>query len=450
MNVTQEPNGDLNAIIHINLVEADYLQSVNKQLADYRKKASMPGFRPGKVPMGMIKKMYGKSVLAEEVNKTVSEALNNYIIENKLKVLGYPLPNLEKSATVDLEKNDSHDFYFDVGLSPEFEIPLSDKITIPYYKIKVKDADIDKAINDVKIRFGTEENPEKAEESDGVQGKFSELDAEGNIVDGGVEHDGFFKIEDIKENAIQKHFIDAGAGTSVDFNLMKAFEDESKVESLLHLHDKPQDKMNADYRFVIDKVVRSHEAEINEELFKKVYPNDDLKTKEEFRNRIAEELSKHYSGDSDRQMLADGINELIKLADISLPDEFMKRWLVESNEGKITKEQVEEQYESYGKTIRWQLIESKLQEEFGNDVIVSDEEVRDKVRQYFMGAGGQVESNPQIEGIVDNILKNPEERQRIYSGIMDEKFIKLLKEKIKLKEKEVDSDKFFEIASNTK
>ncbi len=269
-------------------------------------------------------------------------------------------------------------------------------------------------------------------------------------VEGGVEHDGFFRIEDIKLKTIQKQFIGIGAESSVDFNLMKAFKDESKVESLLHLHDKPEDKMNADYRFVVEKVVRSHEAELNEELFKKVYPNDEIKTEKEFRERIADELSKHYSGDSDRQMLADGINELIKIANINLPDEFMKRWLVESNEGKITTEQVEEQYESYGKTIRWQLIESKLQEEFGNEVIVSDEEVRDKVRQYFMGAGGQVESNPQIEGIVDNILKNPEERQRIYSGIMDEKFIKLLKEKIKLKEKEVDSDKFFEIASNTK
>ena len=129
MNITQETNGELTAIIHINLVQEDYIESVNQQLSDYRKKATMPGFRPGKVPMGMIKKMYGKSVLAEEVNKTISEALNNYIVENKLKVLGYPLPNLEKSAMVDFDKQDSFDFYFDIGLSPEFETSLSDKIS---------------------------------------------------------------------------------------------------------------------------------------------------------------------------------------------------------------------------------------------------------------------------------------------------------------------------------
>lgn len=450
MNITQENNGDLNAIIHINLVEEDYSEAVANQLSDYRKKATMPGFRPGKVPMGMVKKMYGKSILAEEVNKTISEALNNYIVENKLKVLGYPLPNTEKSVQIDFDNQSSFDFYFDIGLSPEFEISLSDKVSVPYYKIKVKDVDINKAINDVKVRFGTEENPDVAELTDGLQGKFFELDSEGNLVEGGVQHDGFFRIEDIKLKTIQKQFIGKGAGIEVDFNLMKAFKDEAKVESLLHLDDRPEDKMNANYRFVIEKVVRSTEAEINEELFKKVYPNDELKSEKEFRDKIEDELSNHYSGDSDRQMLADGINALIENAKIELPDEFMKRWLVESNEGKITTEQVAEQYDSYGKTIRWQLIEAKLQEEFGNDIIVSDEEVRDKVRQYFMGAGGQTESNPQIEGIIDNILKNPEERQRIYSGIMDEKFIKLFKEKLKLKEKEVDSEKFFEIASNTK
>lgn len=450
MNITQENNGELNAIIQINLSEEDYSDSVDKQLSDYRKKATMPGFRPGKVPMGMIKKMYGKTILAEEVNKAVSEALNNYIIENKLKVLGYPLPNMEKSTMVDFEKQKSFDFFFDIGLSPEFELELSDKIKVPYYNIKVKDEDIDKAINDVKVRFGSEENPDKAELTDGLQGKFSELDIEGNLLEGGVENNGFFRIEDIKLKTIQNKFVDIGAGAVVDFNLMKAFKDESKVEALLHLHDKPEDKLNADYRFEVEKVVRSHEAEIGEELFKKVYPNDELKTEQEFRDKISEELTKHYTGDTDRQMLADSINELIKITDIHLPDEFMKRWLVESNQGKITTEQVAEQYESYGKTIRWQLIEGKLQESFGNDVIVSDEDVRDKVRQYFMGAGNQTESNPQIEGIIDNILQNPEERQRVYSGIMDEKFIALFKEKLKLKEKEVDSDKFFEIASNTK
>ena len=450
MNITQESNGELTAIIHINLNEEDYIDSVNKQLADYRKKATMPGFRPGKVPMGLVKKMYYKGVLAEEVNKTISESLNEYILENKLNVLGYPLPNTEKTTQLDFDNQKDFDFYFDIGLAPEFELTLSEEIKVPYYQIKVNEEDIDKSINDVKVRFGTEENPEKAAETDGLQGKFSELDAYGNIVDDGIEHTAFFRIEDIKLKSIRSKFVGLGAGEFVDFNLMKAFKDEDKVESLLHLHDRSEDKMNADYRFEIEKVVRSTEAEIGEELFNKVYPTGDIKTEEAFREKIGGELKQHFRSDTDRQFMSDSVNELIKLTSLSLPDDFMKRWLVESNEGKITAEQVEEQYENYQKTIRWQLIEGKLHEQFGEDIKVSDEDVRSKVRDYFMGAGGQVESNPQIEQIVDQVLGNQEERQRIYAGLMDEKLTKLFKENLSLEEKEIDSEKFFEIVSNTK
>ena len=450
MNITQESNGALEAIIHINLKEEDYLDSVNKQLVDYRKKASMPGFRPGKVPMGLVKKMYGKGVVVEEVNKSISEALNNYILENKLNILGYPLPNVEKTTKLDFDNQKEFDFYFDIGLAPEFELTLSEDIKVPYYKVKVKDEDIDKAIADIKLRFGTEENPETAEETDGLQGKFSELDTDGNLVEGGVEHTAYFRIEDVKLKTIQAKFVGIGSGKTVDFNLMKAFKDESKVESLLHLHDRPADKMNADYRFEVEKVVRSSEAELGEELYKKVFPAEDFKTEEAFRDRISNELQQHGSHDSDRQFMADSVNELMNLTNLELPDEFMKRWLVESNEGKITAEQVEEQYDSYTKTIRWQLIESKLHEAFGDDIKVSDEEVRAKVREYFQGVSGQAEANPQVEQIVDQVLSNKEERQRIYVGILDEKITKVFKENLGINEKEVDSVKFAEIASSTK
>ena len=207
MNISQENNGDLTAIIHINLKEEDYLDSVNKQLTDYRKKATMPGFRPGKVPMGMIKKMYGKGVLVEEVNKTVSDGLNNYILENKINVLGYPLPNTEKTTHLDFDNHKEFDFFFDIGIAPEFEIELSDSITIPYYTIKVKDEDVDKAIADVQVRFGKEENPEVAEEGDALQGTFTEVDQEGELVEEGLTNNGFFRIDDLKLKTVSKNFI---------------------------------------------------------------------------------------------------------------------------------------------------------------------------------------------------------------------------------------------------
>lgn len=411
----------------------------------------MPGFRPGKVPMGMIKKMYGKGVLVEEVNKTVSEGLNNYITENKINVLGYPLPNTEKTTQLDFDNHKEFNFYFDIGISPDFEIELSDKISVPYYTIKVKDEDVNKAIADVQVRFGNEENPEVAEEGDGLQGTFTQVGEDGNVVDGGLSNNGFFRIEDLKLKTIQKKFIGSKSGDVVVFNLMKAFKDESKVKSLLNLDQAFDDQLNADYQFVVEKVVRTTDAEVNEELFKKVYPTGDITTEEAFREKIASEMETHYLRDSDQQLLADAISKLLELTDLKLPDEFMKRWLIESNEGKITAEQLEEQYDSYSKTMRWQLIDAKLQEQFGDELKVTADEVRDKVRAYFQPAGADSgELNPQVEAIIDQVLQNREEGERIFRGLMDEKYTAIFKEKLKLNKEEVDSEKFIEIASNTK
>lgn len=450
MNITKEDNGNLSAIIHINIGEDDYLEPVNKQLADYRKKTSMPGFRPGKVPIGLIRKMYGKKILAEEVNKTVSEALNNYIIENKLNVLGYPLPNTEKTTTLDFDHQKDFDFYFDIGTAPDFEFDLSDKIQVPYYKIKVSKEDVDKAIEDIKVRYGTEEYPEKAEQTDGLQGTFIELNADHNPIGNGVTNKSYFRISDIKLKTIANKFLGKGPGDSVDFYPMKAFDDKSKVESLLNLQETTQDKLSSEYRFEIEKVVRSADAEPGEELYKKVYPNEDLKTEEEFRNKISEDLEKHFASDTDNQFLNDAIDELLKTTTIELPDDFMKRWLVESNEGKITAQQVEEQYDSYGKSVRWSLIENKLRETYGDKASVSDEEIRNEVRKYFVTPGETYKPSQQVEDVVNNILSNQEEKQRIYSSLLNLKLAGLFKENIGLKEKEVTSEKFIEITSKIK
>ncbi len=450
MNVSREENGELNAIVHINLKEEDYIDAVNKQLNDYRRKANIPGFRPGKVPLGMIKKMYGNAVHAEEINKKVSEVLNNYIVEEKVDILGYPLPNMEKTKTIDFGKQKEFDLYFDIGLTPQFEIKLDDNLKVPYYTITVSDDEINKALVDVKVRFGKEENPEKAEITDGLQGKFNQLDEEGNTLEGGHEHTGFFKIEDLKIKTIQKKFVGKGANDKEVFNPYQAFKDEEKTKAVLGLHEGTEEQWKADYQFEIEKVVRSIEAEMGEELYKKVFPNDELKTEEEFREKVSADMSKHYSKDADRQFLADTINQLIETANITLPDEFMKRWLLESNQGKISTEQLDLQYDSYAKTFRWQLIEGKLQKEYGDAATVTEEEIRDKVRAYFTAMGGDANMGSQIDGIIDSVLQNQEEKQKIQNDLLDEKFTALFKEHVKMTKKKTTTEKFFEIASNTK
>ncbi len=446
MNISQESNGDLTAIIHINLQEADYIDAVNKQLSEYKKKANMPGFRPGMVPLGMIKKMYGNSVMIDEVNKSLSEALNNYIIENKINVLGNPIPNTEKTTNVDFAKNKDFDFFFDIGLAPEFEVKLNKDIKVTNYAIKIDDKELDNAVEDVKVRFGEDENPEVSEEGDSLQGKFIELDADGNEVEGGVQNDGFLKIDDVKLKTVQKKLIGLKIGDSITLNLMKAIKDEPKVAALLNRHEEGDEKLNAEYKFDVAKVVRTHIAELGEELYKKVFPSREIKTEEEFRAALSEDLQNHFQRDTDRQFLGDTIKELLKIADIKLPDEFLRRWLLESNEGKISAEQIDTQYDSYARTFRWQLLEGELLKEHREAMEVKEEEVRAKVAGYFQSMGGAAEMTPQIEGIIDQVLSNGEEKQKIFNDIQDEKLIKLFKENVTPKKKSVTKEKFIEIA----
>ncbi len=447
MNITQESTGDLTAIIQVTLQESDYIEEVNKQLSDYRKKATMPGFRPGKVPMGMIKKMYGNSVIVEEVNKKLSEALNNYIIENKINILGNPIPNAEKTSNIDFANNKEFDFFFDIGLAPELEVKLSKDIKVPLYSIKVTDKELADAIEDIKIRFGEDENPEKLEEGDAVQGKFTQVDEDGNLVEGGISNNGYLKYEDIKLKTIQKKFLNIEAGSTVVFNPMKTIKDESKVSQLLGIQNTEDERLNSDYSLEIEKIVRTHPAEIGEDLYKKVFPGKEIKDEEEFKKALSEDLSNHYQRDTERQFLGDTIKELIKIANVKLPDEFLKKWILESNEGKISEEQLEGQYASYAQTFKWQLLEAELLKDHKDEMEVKDDEVRAKVAGYFQTMGGNADLTPQLEGIIDQVLQNPEERQRIQNDLQDEKLIKLFKEHTSPKKKSVTKDKFIEIAS---
>lgn len=448
MNITKEESGNLTALVHINLKEEDYIEKVNQQLKTYRKEAKMPGFRPGMVPMGMIKRMYGKAVLADEVNKSISDALNTYLYDNKINVLGNPLPNEEKTATLDFDKQKEFDFFFDIGMAPEIEVNLEEDIKIPYYKIKVSDEEVENALVDIQKRLGKEEHPEKAALEDTLKGKFVQVDEEGNDVEEGYTKEGSFVISDIALKTIQKKFVDKEKGERVVFNPAKAFKNDGKVKELLGLAD-GDEKLKSDYAFTIEEIIHTIPAELNEEFYKQVYPANDLKTEEDFRNRIREDLAGHYQKDADKQFVSDTIDFLLEKINPELPDDFLKRWLLESNKGKATKEQIDGQYDSYAKTFKWQLIEEKLIKASGDALKVTREDVRNKVKAYFQIPGGG-EPNPQMEGIVDQLLSNEEEYNRIFGELMDERYITFFKEKIEKDEKEISTDEFVKIISTPK
>lgn len=441
MDITKEPNGELQSIIRIHIQEEDYQKSVNDILKSYRKKANMPGFRPGMVPMGMIKKMYGASVMADEINKIVSNSLDNYIADNKIDVLGHPMANMEKTSQVDFDKDKEFDFYFDIAEAPDVEVDLKSIGALPYYKIKATDKEIDVAVKDLVNRYGEEIHPDEVGENDYVSATATQIDKDGNVVEGGYTTDVYFKVSDLQLKKYQKEIIGKKKGDTVVINAKKAFtEDNAKA---VMGKDVTDEQLAADYKLEIKDITRVIPAEINEDLFKKVYPDADLKTEEDLRNRIKEDMEKEYTKESDRKFVDDVVEKLSETIEMQLPEEFLKRWVLESNRGAITEEQLENQWESYIKSLKWQVIESKIAKKFGN-LDVNNEDIRDQVRAYF-GIKDRQTSNDQIEQIVDQVLSNPQEETRIFNSLKSEKLAKVFTENVDKEEKEVTVDEFLKI-----
>ncbi len=450
MNITKESTGDLTALITVEINETDYAEKVKSALNNYRKKATIPGFRAGKVPMGIVNKMYGKSVLGEEVNKLLSEKLNSYITENKLNLLGNPLPSLVKEDKADLENDTNFEFYFDIALSPEINLELNDKIKVNYYDIEVSDKMVDDYVLDIQSRFGEHSHPEKIEEGTEVTAEFKQLDADGNVLEGGITHKGHFKMDDIKLKTISTKLIGSAKGDKLVFDPMKAFKDAEKVASMLAVAKEMVEDLKADFEVEIAEIHLTKPAEINEDLFKKAYPTEEIKTEADFRAKIKEDAAKQFVGESDKLFMSETVDMLIEKANIQVPADFMKRWVLANNEGRLTADQIEVQWTSYENSLKWQLLQDKLFKE--NEIKVEANEVREHIKgfiggQYFGGRTEDANIMNQMEGIVDSVMQNKEEVNKIYDQLYDKKLLDLFKEKLSLKNKSISLDDFIQKAS---
>ncbi len=449
MNITQESTGDLTATVKIELVKEDYENQVSKVLKDYQRQANMPGFRPGKVPMGMIKKMYGKAVLADEINKIISENLNNYLTENEVKTLGHPLPNEDKQEMIDFDSHDTFDFFFDIGLQPEVNTEISDQVKVDYFKIKVDDESVNKYLDDLRKKNGKPVNPEKSEDGDILRGKILELDTEGKVLEGGIDHETSIGIDFIKMKTVQKKFIGKSAGDKIIFNPLKAAGSAAEAASMLGVDAKSVEEHKGDFEFTIETVTRFDPAEINEEFYASVFPGMEIKDEADFKEKLAEQLEVSFANESDRLFMRQTADELIDSSGIQLPDDFMKRWLTESGEAQIKAEDIDTHYDEYARALKWQLIESKIVTD--HNIQVSPDDVREQIMSYFQSPGEvDEETQKRLNEIADNIMQNQEEVKRIYDQLLDTRMRDLLKTTVKLRNKEVSYDDFIKLATETK
>jgi len=347
MNITRENTGELTATVRIEIEPDDYFEPIDKVIHDYKRKANIPGFRPGHVPTGLIKKMYGKAILAEEVNKLISDNLMKYIKDESLEILGNPLPNLEKNSAINFDNQTRFDFFFDLGFAPSFTIPFTNDLEIERFSIKVGDEMIDKYVVDARKRFGKPVTTENSE----------------------------------SDNQDEK-------------------QEEKKEPEVIP-------------------------ADLNTEFFNRVYPGQKIETEEDFREQIRQDAINGFSAEADKLFYHTVTETLVKKTNIQLPDTFLKRWILENNEGKYTEQDVEKDYNSFAESMKWQLIENKLIKD--HNIEVKDEDIRNYIRTNMLRQLITENLDPEVqkkyETVVDAFMQNKEQTQRIITSFIMHRFL---------------------------
>ncbi len=448
MKITKTNINDLQASLKVVVTPEDYQEKVDKILTDYRKTAEIPGFRKGKIPKGMIKKQYGTAVLVDEVNKLLQEELYKYITEEKVKVLGSPMPN--KSQEVDWENDTTFNFDFEIGLAPELDVKITKKDKVNYYKIEADKKIVDQYSNDIAKRFGKMSNPEVSKDGDLVFCEIVQLDVDGNVMNNGVRNEATVSMDFIADKKIKKQFVGVKSGDSFKVNVMKAFTNHADLSAMLNItHEQLHDLTSEEFQFTVKTISNLIPAELNEELFEKVYGKDSVKTEKEFKSRIKEEAEKSYIAESDRMLKNDVVSYLIDKIKFDMPDEFLKKWLVQTSEQAVTLEQIESEYDMYQKSLRWQLIENNILEKF--DVKVEASEVENQtaslIAMQMQQYGQPVPEQDKMNEIVASILMKEDERKKVYDQLYDQKTLEIYKENFKLTEKAISYDDFVKLAS---
>ncbi|MCK3682553.1 trigger factor [Maribellus sp. YY47] len=445
MNITRENIDNVNAVINIAIEKADYEKQVADVLKDYRQKASIPGFRPGKAPKGLIQKRFGTAVLVEEVNKLLSQNLSKYMVEEKLPILGEPLPNEEKQAPINWETDENFTFSFDVALAPEVKVSLDKDNKLKYYKIAVSDEMIQQQEEMAANQLGENVPVEEATETSSVRGDFVQIDAEGNDVEGGIAPKGvILAVDRIKDADIKKSFVGCKKEDIIIFDPVKAFENRHEVGHMLNIKHGEADELNSEFKFTVTEVLQFQKAELNEELFKKLYGEDtEVKTIDDFRARIKEEIARSLVSSSDYKFAVDTRDALVEQANLELPEAFLKRWLKEVNK-ELTEEQIDQDFDGFMKDLQWQLIKDTIAKE--GDVKITPEEAEDFAKSVALAQYQQYGiydvPEEQLESFAKMMLEKPEENERIYKKLHEDKVIAIVKEKVTVEEEEISQEEF--------
>jgi trigger factor len=434
MDITRENTDALNAVVKVDIIADDYQPKVDKILVDYRKKADIPGFRKGHVPMGMIKKQYEKSVMIDEVNKLLQDSLNKYLTEEKIEILGNPIPRSQENFTWDA-KNFS--FEFELGLVPQFEVNLTSKKKITQYVINADDSLIDKEVENLQSRYGKMSAVDIINENTNVTGTFVNEEKE-------IENKSTINLSDIKGKTNLKKFVGSKVGDVIELKTKSLFSDNSKLMGALGLSNEAIEGLNIKVLFTIEETTEIELADLDQELFDKLFTDGSVKSVTELRNKIKEDAEKQFLQQADQQLLNSVTEFLIDNTSFDLPSEFLQKWLATAGEKQLTPEEAAEEYNKSEKGLRYQLIQEKILKE--NDIKLDYEELKEYakgfIRTQMAQFGNMNPEDAELDDIANRILGNQEEAKKLQDQLMSQKLMTFYKEKMTFKTKKVTYEGF--------
>lgn len=442
MNIQKTSIDQLNAEITIHLGPKDYEEKVNEGIKKVQKQASMPGFRPGKVPGGLIRKQYGTQIMVDEINKILNDAVYKYIEENKIEILGNPLP--KDQTKVDFTNQKEFEFVYELGLAPEFDVQLDGKLNFTYKTVKVDDALVEKYLKDVRRNYGSPVYPEISREKDVLFVDLNELDENGQIKAGGIYKSSSLSPEKITNKGAADKLIGLKKEDKLVMNVDELYATELDKSVSLGISKEAAEQTHCNLQITVKNISRMEDAELNQELFDRVYGAGKVNGLEEFKNKIREELSLMFSADTERFLKTEVEKKLVEKINLQLPDSFLKRWLTVVNEKPVTEEELEKDYPNYAKAMKWRLIENKIIKD--HQIKVESEEAINEAKSFIKGEYaryGQVPTDTDLDKISKDLLSKEKEAQRIFENLYSKKVIALIKEKCKLDTKEVSYEEFF-------
>jgi len=447
MNITQEKINDLNAVVKIKIAPEDYTEKVNKSIKEQAKKANLPGFRKGMVPPAHIKKMYGRSILVEEINNLLSETLSKHLTDNKVEILGQPLPVMDDSKEFKWDYTDEFEFDYELGLAPAVDVNLSSKDKFTQYVVKADDETLAARIKNIRKSYGKMTNPEVSAEEDVLYAELAQLSADGSVFEGGITQTGSIRLDQVTDKKILKSLVGLKKDDVVTLDVQKAFDkNEVIIAKLLNISEEDAKELQSKFQVTVKNVNRLEEADLNQEFFDKLFGAGEVTDEAGFTARITEEIESMFKQDADRKLQNDMYTKLTDSVKMDLPDEFLRKWLKATNE-KLTDEELAEGYDDFAKNLKWTLIENKLIKD--NNIEIKYEDVFHTAKQRLDAQFRMYSPAPmpedQLAQYTATFLKEKDNANRIFDEVKAIKVFEHIQSVATLDQKDIAYNKFIEL-----